>query len=211
MKKMAIALLSLMLMTCLNSQPASALMIDFTATDLPNVTPGKDLWQYSYFLRNQAFSESMGFTVHFDYVSSANLEGPLPTSSSQWSILTWQPDVDLPDGGAYDALALVGTPSLSGPFSVSFEWLGTGAPGSQLFELYQYDPVYDLVTVLDWGFTQPGTAAPVPEPGTVFLLSVGLAGILWLGQRRKIYLRKGKKSPCSTTYVNSKAIGGANV
>ncbi|MBN1765568.1 MAG: PEP-CTERM sorting domain-containing protein, partial [Sedimentisphaerales bacterium] len=57
-------------------------------------------------------------------------------------------------------------------FSVSFDWLGTGVPGAQFYEII--DP--DDFSTLDSGYT-------VPEPGTTILLCLG--GLMI--HKRKIY------------------------
>ena len=45
--------------------------------------------------------------------------------------------------GRYDAQALVDNASLGSPFTVSFDWLGPGTPGSQAFEIY--DPSFATI------------------------------------------------------------------
>jgi len=52
-------------------------------------------------------------------------------------------------------------------FAVSFDWLGTGEPGAQFYEII--DP--DTFETIDSGWT-------VPEPGTICLLSFG-GLVLW--------------------------------
>lgn len=159
---------------------ANATAISYTATDLTDINPGEDLWQYSYSVSDNTFAADTGFTVYFDFDLYDFLD-PLPTApNADWDVLTWDPDSSIPDDGAYDAYALVDNASLD-MFTVSFTWLGGGAgPGSQYFE------VYDGLTwsILEDGFTSSG-AAPIPEPATMLLFGTGLVGLIGFGIRKK--------------------------
>jgi hypothetical protein len=76
---------------------------------------------------------------------------------------------------AYDAEALTGgiaSGSSQAGFSVELNWLGSGAPGSQIFEIY--DSSYNF---LESGNTVAASAAAVPEPATLMLLAAGIATI----------------------------------
>lgn len=158
---------------------SSATTILYEATDLADTTPGEDLWQYTYIVGDFVFDTDFGFTVFFDYQLYANLEAPPPSVNSDWDPIVWQPDSGIPDDGAYDALALVNGASLADPFTVSFVWLGTGAPGAQSFDVY--DSSFNTV--------ESGQSAPVPEPGTILLLGSGLIGLA--GLRKKAW--KGRR------------------
>lgn len=158
-----------------------AATISYTATDLTDVNPGEDLWEYSYTLSDHSFAADTGFTIYFD-LGFYDLLEPFPVApNSDWDVITWDPDPALPDDGAYDAYALFDDASISDLFTVSFVWLGIGSePGSQFFE------IYDGVSwdVLDDGWTT-SAAVPIPEPSTMLLLSGGLAGIAFFARRRK--------------------------
>lgn len=170
------------LLTLGGSGLANATAISYTATDLADINPGEDLWQYSYSVSDNNFAADTGFTVYFDLGLYDFLDPLPPAPNADWDVLTWNPDSSLPDDGAYDAYAVVSNASLADMFTISFAWLGGGAgPGSQYFE------VYDGVTwsILEDGFTTSGTA-PVPEPGTIFLLGTGLAGFFGSCIRKKI-------------------------
>lgn len=82
-----------------------------------------------------------------------------------WNEIVVQPELVFEDDGYYDALTLADAidigETVSG-FTVSFDWLGEGQPGSQYYEVV--DPVI-YETIAD-GWT-------VPEPGTVVLLGLG--------------------------------------
>ena len=106
---------------------------------------------------------------------------PFPAApNADWDVITWDPDLGIPDDGAYDALAWVNGASLADPFTVSFVWLGSGTPGAQPFELYTLDWASGTVAITDFGST-----APVPEPATLVLLGTGLLGFAGAGLRKK--------------------------
>ena len=67
-----------------------------------------------------------------------------------------------------------------GGFRVSFNWLGTGTPGTQAFDII--DPLY--FDILESGTTALGQTTAVPEPATISLFLIGVLGLL--GFRRKI-------------------------
>ncbi|MBN2210542.1 MAG: hypothetical protein JW709_04025 [Sedimentisphaerales bacterium] len=136
-----------------------------------------DRWEYTYAVTNQGLTEPIEeFTIWFEEGLYNNLtittSGPLET---QWDEVVWQPEPLFNDAGGYDALALVtGIPlgqTVSG-FSVRFDWLGTGLPGSQPFDVV--DPENYQIPITS------GTT--VPEPCTVLLL---LGGVAWLHRRNR--------------------------
>jgi PEP-CTERM motif-containing protein len=117
------------------------------------------------------------FSILFSPDLYRALENP-PPPVTDWDILTLQPDSALPVDGLYDALALVDNASLTHPFTVSFEWLGgTGTtPGAQPFAITEFEAQGNFLRPVETGQTQ--TPAPVPEPGTFVLPSMGLVGLL---------------------------------
>lgn len=139
-------------------------------------------WEYSYTVDNQSASPIDEFTIYFDLSLYENLviSG---SPSLDWDGLAIQPDPLLPDDGFADWLAL-GLPIASGEtlggFSVVFDYLGTGTPGSQFFE------IIDSVTfnVVSNGFTQPLLVA-VSEPSILVLFGLGFA-VLLVSRRSRI-------------------------
>lgn len=142
--------------------PAAATSIEFNVADLPDVAPGEDLWRYSYFVSD--FTTGSGFTIFFDYQLFTSLESPPPVVNADWDVITLQPDPNLPDDGAYDALALTSNPSLGDPFEVSFVWAGPGSPGSQPFVVF--NALFQTI--------ETGQTTLVPEPGVSTLVAMGL-------------------------------------
>ena len=139
---------------------------------------GLDRWEYTYDVYNLDLTEEIEeFTVWFgigDYDNLA-IETVDPCIVANWDEIVWQPEPFLGDDGGYDALAqnlniAIGE-NVYG-FAVSFDWLGTGDPGSQFYEII--DPG-DFSTI-DSGWT-------VPEPATLCLLVLGGLGLLRKGRQ----------------------------
>jgi hypothetical protein len=158
---------------------AHAVQIGYTTQDL-----GSGQWEYTYTVQNSSPSvTTQEFTVFFDYGLYQNLDVSAYTSAKpNWSIITAEPVLILgsPQPGFYDALSLAsGIPSDSneGGFSVNFQWLGTGTPGSQGF---------DIVDTSTYATLYEGQTTPVPLPAALLLLGSGLTGI---GVTRKMRKR----------------------
>ena len=178
MKRLARGLLSpwLALLALGFANGAAATIITYEATDLPDgVGPG-DRWQYSY--KVSGFVGPGGFNVLFSPALYGNLGDPPPAVNSDWGLLVVQPDAALPADGFYGATTFVATPSLVDAFTVTFDWLGNGSPGSQPFEVF--DESFALVSPFG-AQTQAAAVGQVPIPGTLALLGFGL---LALGARR---------------------------
>jgi hypothetical protein len=147
-----------------------AAVITYSATNTAGST-----WRYDYAVTNDTLAGSLEeFTIFFD--RSFHTDLALSSSPADWDSIVVQPDLNLPDDGFFDSLALSGGLSagdtLSG-FSVTFDWLGVGQPGSQLWTVV--DPL--SFETIESGFTvllEP--PVDVPEPGTVALLIIGLLG-----------------------------------
>lgn len=139
---------------------------------------GGNSYNYHYTIENQTVDPIEEFTIFFELGLYENLV--VTTTPLDWDSFVAQPDAQLPDDGFFDSLALVSGIQfgdlLSG-FSVQFDYLGAGTPGSQFFEIIDpitFDPISD-------GFTQPLQSSNVPEPSTVFLIALGL---LFIGYSR---------------------------
>jgi len=125
-------------------------------------------WEYTYTVSNDTLgSDIEEFTIYFEQGLYDNLL--ITTPLATWDELVVDPDVILgfPEDGFFDALALgpgIAPGDDQTGFSVSFDWLGTGTPGQQAFEIV--DPT--TFAVMDSGFTRA-----IPEPGAALLFACG--------------------------------------
>ena len=148
----------------------NAATIKYDATNIVANT-----WQYDFVIENDSLgSDIEEFTIYFDLDFYENLNNPV--APTDWDPIVIQPDPGIPDNGFYDALVLTSgsaispNASLTG-FSVEFDYLGSGTPGSQFFEIV--DP--NTFNVLEEGFTQP--SSQVPLPAATWLLVSGMLGL----------------------------------
>lgn len=135
-------------------------------------------WQYDYTVINDGSlpgsADIEGFQIFFDYNNTENLDvvgGP-----AGWDLVRFQPEADLFLDGVFDGLAVPGPGipqgiSLAG-FSIAFDWLSSGTPGSQPFEIYAASGFSVLET---GGVTS--SAAAVPAPSGLWLLGTAMAGL----------------------------------
>ena len=86
--------------------------------------------------------------------------------------MVFQPDVNLPEDGSFDALALRENASLADAFNVEFTLLDSLPPGPQTFNIYELDAKGSYLGELGSGTTVPATA--IPDPGTLPLAAGGL-------------------------------------
>lgn len=138
---------------------------------------GSGRWQYTYDVINLSLPVPIEeFTIWFDYALYDNLaiETPDPPAGD-WDEIVWQVEPALEADGGYDALTLavgIGVGEMESGFSVSFYWLGAGEPGSQYYEIKDFE---DFHTIED------GYTSLTPEPTTLCLL--GLGALFLLGRR----------------------------
>ncbi len=144
---------------------ANAASLSYTATNL-----GGSNWRYDYDVRNDSLAGTIAeFTIYFAIGQYANLA--VAGAPAGWDPLVVQPDAGIPDRGFYDALALTSGIAPGGHlagFAVTFDYLGTGAPGAQPF---------DIVDPVTFEVLSSGTTTAVPVPGAAWLISAAvLAG-----------------------------------
>jgi hypothetical protein len=135
--------------------------ISYTTANL-----GSNQWQYTYQVTNLTLSTPIDeFTIWFDHSLYRNLLiSTLNPLANKWGEIIWQPEVGLGNGG-YDALAASwGIPACQteSGFCVRFDWLGTGTPGAQFYEVINPSDF----SRIDSGFT-------IPEPAMITLIILG--------------------------------------
>ncbi|MFW8602248.1 PEP-CTERM sorting domain-containing protein [Desulfobacterota bacterium M19] len=171
MKRIGVFLLGLLLVLG-TGLPARATTITYTLTNL-----GSNNHEYNYTVFNNSLSSSLAdFIIFLPYVHLSNYADYTLNSASApagWITIKAQPSA--PDLGGYFEFyngSIAPGYSLSG-FSEQFTYTGSAPLGSQYFEIY--DP--NNLSVLDSGYTTAGGgSAPVPEPATMTLFALGLAG-----------------------------------
>jgi hypothetical protein len=156
--------------------------VAYTATDISGNT-----WQYSYTLTNGLVPGNIGeLTVFFSVGLYSNLASP--ASPGNWSPIVVQPDASLPQDGFYDVQALDAglAPGQSvSEFTVDFTWLGTGTPGSQLFNIVNpvdYSTQYAGNTTLAGPPTQ--SAPEIDAASAAAALTLLCGGLVLLNSRR---------------------------
>jgi hypothetical protein len=157
-----------------------AFSITYEATQIAG-----DRWQYNYSVSADSGVSIEEFAVYFDVGVYEDID--IVASPLLWDPLAIQPDPLLPDDGFADWLAF-GGPIAAGEtlagFSVEFDWLGLGLPGSQLFEVI--NPV--SFDVIGSGLTDLATAPPaaIPLPPAVSLFLSALTMLLGFSRSARV-------------------------
>lgn len=150
-------------------------VITFDATHL-----GGTQWRNNYSVTGTSGDNLRELTIYFALNLYANLQSA--SAPGNWSAIAIQPDAALSSHGYYDALSLAGPAPDNTPlhgFSVTFDFLGGGAPGVQSFDIVSPD----TFAVTGSGHTVPALA--VPEPASLQLWLAGLVMLAaGLGRRR---------------------------
>jgi hypothetical protein len=134
-------------------------------------TPGQ-LFRYTYSVSGITLTANQELDIRFNPALFGTLSKGV--AGNGFDLLLLQPNNPPGAWGDYRALALTNNPSLAGPFSVDFTFLGKGAPGSQAFVINQYTPEGLFISTIDSGMTTPLEQTGTPEPATFALGCVAL-------------------------------------
>ncbi len=158
----------------------------YTAIDLFTPGPsGGELWQYTYTFQNYVPEQNVAIEILFDPLLYTDLQNPPPVVSG-WSIAALQPDPNFADPGRYSALALENNAPPTGPFTVTFAWLGKGSPGNQPVEINQFASNGSFMSEV-----ASEESSPVPEPATALLIGSALvAAGFYLRKRQEVLYNK---------------------
>jgi hypothetical protein len=149
---------------CLGSFISASNQITYSLEDL-----GLGRWKAVYEVQNISLQEPIReFTIWFDYGRYSNLsletQSPLNTLWNESLYNPYQVPPLSPFDGYYDALALssgIDTGQLAEGFTITFDWLGSGLPTGQRYDVLDPETFETLAQ---------GQTVYIPEPATCLLL-----------------------------------------
>jgi len=150
------ALLLLLLgFTALTAHGATIL---FQTTNL-----GSNLFRFDYTFSGLTFQANQELDFMFAASNYSALENPVVGSG--FTPVMFQPNSPLGSPGIFGIFSPTGPKTPLGSFSVEAVFTGTGAPGSQPYEMDQYDASGGFTGVVGTGTAAP--ASQTPEPTTM--------------------------------------------
>ena len=179
---LGITFLGAMVLFISSIQSASGSTITYSV-----INQSVNTWEYNYSIFNDTLGVDIEeFTVYFEASVFESLA--VGSAPAGWDPVAVEPTNDPFDpDGYYDAFALSATPiapgdSLGG-FTVTFDYLLSGTPGSQFFEIVMFNNSTFDFDVIDSG--QTIAASVVPVPAAIWLFGTALVGLVRFSKRRK--------------------------
>ena len=169
----AAALLCALLLTGATSWAG---ILSYEVTSLSPSDP--TLFRYTYSITGFTFMANQELDVEFQPGLYTQLSNAV--ASPDFDVQIFQPNDPLGLYGDYTALAKVDSPQIT-TFSVDFKYLGVGLPGSQPFNINQFNQDHVLTDTL-----LSGATTATPEPGTAALcgLMLVIVGVCRAALRR---------------------------
>lgn len=156
-------------LACLTSNLLASNQISYSLEDL-----GLGRWKAVYEVHNiSLINPIQEFTLWFDYglYSNLSIETPSPLNTA-WNENIYEPyrlPPLSPFNGYYDALAFdsgIFSGQLTAGFTITFDWLGTGLPSAQRYEVIN-PGTFETVA--------EGQTVHIPEPACMLLVLTGVA------------------------------------
>jgi hypothetical protein len=193
------ALCLLVILICVDVLTATAgaqtADIVYSTTELSSdASAGTSTWQYNYTITNTTPGDAAlpainEFTIYYTLGTYSNMS--IVSSPGNWSSLVAQPDPLLAADGFFDAEAndagLAAGASVAN-FSVDFTFLGQGTPGSQLFNIVDFNNPATYADPLQVGLTRlAASSVSAPEidaSSAVGAITLLIGGLLVLRDRK---------------------------
>ena len=124
---------------------------------------GSNLFRFDYTFTGVTFQANQELDFMFVATEYSLLENPVVGSG--FTPVTFQPNSPLGSPGIFGIFSPTGPQTPVGTFSVEAEFTGTGTPGSQPYEIDQYDASGGFEGVVGTGTA--GSSSQTPEPTTM--------------------------------------------
>ena len=162
MKRLLVVSLVVLTALVFFSTKAIATIISYEASYISGTT-----WEYSYTVSDHVFNTGDSFEIVYELGAYENITDI--SHGSDWNVTTLDP-VNIPGwfsfNGIYNGTASTDNPSLIDPFVVQFDWLGTGDPSTQPFNVFAAG---NWMMPIETGITESSSSS-IPEPSTIFLI-----------------------------------------